>query len=61
VSALHIRRLQNYSFGFIDVTGRASDEFLEGVIAAQKRPLAVHSGKSAPFSQKAKAQQSLGG
>jgi hypothetical protein len=47
---------ENYSFGFIDVTDRASDEFLEGVIAAHKRLLAVHSGKSAPFSRKAKVQ-----
>jgi len=47
---------ENYSFGFIDVTDRASDEFLQGVIAAHQRLLAVHSGKSAPFSQKAKVQ-----
>jgi hypothetical protein len=47
---------ENYSFGFIDVTDRASDEFLQGVIAAHKRLLAVHSGKSAPVSQKAKVQ-----
>jgi len=47
---------ENYSFGFVDVTDRASDEFLQGVIAAHKRLLAVHSGKSAPLSQKAKVQ-----
>jgi hypothetical protein len=47
---------ENYSFGFLDVTDRASDEFLQGVIAAHQRLLAVHSGKSAPFSQKAKVQ-----
>ena len=47
---------ENYSFGFLDVTDRASDEFLQGVIAAHKRLLAVHSGKSAPLSQKAKVQ-----
>ena len=47
---------ENYSFGFIDVTDRASDEFMQGVIAAHKRLLAVHSGKSAPVSQKAKVQ-----
>ena len=47
---------ENYSFGFIDVTDRASDDFLQGVIAAHKRLLDVHSGKSAPFSQKAKVQ-----
>jgi hypothetical protein len=47
---------ENYSFGFVDVTDRASEEFLSGVIAAHKRLLAVHSGKSAPFSQKAKVQ-----
>jgi hypothetical protein len=47
---------ENYSFGFLDVTDRASDDFLQGVIAAHKRLLAVHSGKSAPFSQKAKVQ-----
>jgi len=47
---------ENYSFGFLDVTDRASDEFLQGVIAAHKRLLAVHSGKAAPFKQKAKVQ-----
>jgi hypothetical protein len=47
---------ENYSFGFIDVTDRASDEFLQGVIAAHKRLLSVHSGRSAPFRQKAKVQ-----
>ena len=47
---------ENYSFGFIDATDRASDEFLQGVIAAHKRLLSVHSGKSAPFSRKAKVQ-----
>jgi hypothetical protein len=47
---------ENYSFGFIDVTDRASNEFLEGVIAAHKRLLAVHSGKAAPVKQKAKVQ-----
>ena len=47
---------ENYSFGFIDITDRASDEFMQGVIAAHKRLLAVHSGKSAPVSQKAKVQ-----
>jgi hypothetical protein len=47
---------ENYSFGFLDVTDRASDDFLQGVIAAHKRLLAVHSGKSAPFKQKAKVQ-----
>jgi hypothetical protein len=47
---------ENYSFGFVDVTDRASDEFIQGVIAAHKRLLAVHSGKAAPFKQKAKVQ-----
>jgi hypothetical protein len=47
---------ENYSFGFVDVTDRANDEFLQGVIAAHKRLLAVHSGKAAPFKQKAKVQ-----
>jgi hypothetical protein len=47
---------ENYSFGFLDVTDRASDEFMQGVIAAHKRLLVVHSGKSAPFKQKAKVQ-----
>jgi hypothetical protein len=47
---------ENYSFGFLDVTDRASDDFMQGVIAAHKRLLAVHSGKSAPFKQKAKVQ-----
>jgi len=47
---------ENYSFGFLDVTDRASDDFIEGVIAAHKRLLAVHSGKAAPFKQKAKVQ-----
>ena len=47
---------ENYSFGFIDATDRASDEFLQAVIAAHKRLLSVHSGKSAPFRQKAKVQ-----
>jgi hypothetical protein len=47
---------ENYSFGFIDVTDRASDEFLQGVIAAHKRLRDVHTGKSAPFRQKAKVQ-----
>jgi len=41
---------ENYNFGFIDVAGRASHEFLEGVMAAHERLLAVHSSKSAPFS-----------
>jgi hypothetical protein len=45
---------ENYSFGFVDATDRASDEFLEGVMAAHKRLLDVHAGKSAPFSHKAK-------
>jgi hypothetical protein len=45
---------ENYSFGFIDVTDRASPEFLEGVIAANKRLLAVHSGKAQPTSQRAR-------
>ncbi len=47
---------ENYSFGFLDVTDRASDDFIQGVIAAHKRLLAVHSGKAAPFKQKAKVQ-----
>jgi hypothetical protein len=47
---------ENYSFGFVDVTDRAADDFIQGVIAAHKRLLAVHSGKSAPFKQKAKVQ-----
>jgi hypothetical protein len=47
---------ENYSFGFVDVTDRASDDFIQGVIAAHQRLLAVHSGKSAPFKQKAKVQ-----
>jgi len=47
---------ENYSFGFVDVTDRAADDFIQGVIAAHKRLLPVHSGKSAPFSQKAKVQ-----
>jgi hypothetical protein len=47
---------ENYSFGFVDVTDRAADGFIQGVIAAHKRLLAVHSGKAAPFKQKAKVQ-----
>jgi hypothetical protein len=47
---------ENYSFGYLDVTDRASDDFLQGVIAAHQRLLQVHSGKSAPFNQKAKVQ-----
>jgi hypothetical protein len=47
---------ENYSFGYLDVTDRPSKEFLDGVIAAHKRLLEVHSGKAAPFGQKAKVQ-----
>jgi len=47
---------ENYSFGFVDVTDRAADDFIQGVIAAHKRLLAVHRAKAAPFKQKAKVQ-----
>jgi hypothetical protein len=43
---------ENYSFGFVDVTDRAAPGFLEGVIAANKRLLAVHSGKAQPTTRK---------
>jgi len=43
---------ENYSFGFVDVTDRAAPGFLEGVVAANKRLLAVHSGKAQPTTQK---------
>jgi hypothetical protein len=50
---------ENYSFGFIDVTDRASPEFLEGVTAAHKRLFAIHSGKAQPTSQKARVWTAL--
>jgi hypothetical protein len=43
---------ENYSFGYVDVTDRAAPGFLEGVIAANKRLLAVHSGKAQPTTRK---------
>jgi hypothetical protein len=43
---------ENYSFGFVDVTDRAAPDFLEGVIAANKRLLEVHSGKAQPMTRK---------
>ena len=43
---------ENYSFGFIDVTDRASPDFIEGVVAANQRLLAVHSGKAQPTTRK---------
>ena len=46
----------NYSFGYLDVTDRASDDFIQGVVAAHQRLLQVHLGKASPFKQKAKVQ-----
>ena len=47
---------ENYSFGYLDVTDRASDDFLAGIVATHKRMWAVHAGKIAAFSRKAKVQ-----
>ena len=47
---------KNYSFGYLDVTDRASDDFLAGIVATHKRMWAVHAGKIAAFSRKAKVQ-----
>jgi hypothetical protein len=47
---------ENYNIGLVDVTDRPYKELVEAVKATNKRLLAVHSGKAAPFGQKAQPQ-----
>ncbi|MCP5111792.1 MAG: hypothetical protein GY953_13260 [bacterium] len=47
---------ENYNIGLLDVTDRPYQDFLTSVILTHKNLFDVHSGKVAPFSQKAKVQ-----
>ncbi len=47
---------ENYNIGLVDVTDRPYKELLQAAMETHKNLHAVHSGKAAPFSQKAQAQ-----
>jgi hypothetical protein len=46
---------ENYNIGFVDVTDRPYAELVDGAKATHARLFEVHSGKSAPFSERPKA------
>lgn len=47
---------ENYNFGFVDVTDRPCREIVEAAKETHRRLFQVHSGKTAPFSQKPRPQ-----
>jgi hypothetical protein len=47
---------ENYNIGLVDVTDRPYRELVEAMKTTHRRLYAVHSGRQAPFSQKAKVQ-----
>jgi hypothetical protein len=48
---------ENYNIGFIDVTDRPYPEIVQAAKQTHKRVFALHSGKLAPVSRKAKASE----
>jgi hypothetical protein len=47
---------ENYNIGLVDVTDRPYQELVKAVKATNRRLFEVHSGRAAPFSQKARPQ-----